>query len=341
MDHAIQNKAPRLLEIRSWLQTLSPRGVTSAELGRHFDLSRSGALKNLRSASDLWPEIYQDDSDKRWYIRPGVGQLLLSLNPEEAGVLHLATRLFSRMMPQLPVDTVKVLEKLSKASVSASPVMSELIGETASELAGKNRAASIEYQGFLKRIHLAMESHRALNILYEKKNGQQTNYSVLPLFLEPYGQGRSLYLCAYEYVRERYLSLKSERILDVRIENIYGLLGDDREGRHNQDIRELRGEMRRRLNCSWGIWGGPESSEEVELLFESSLARRVKESLWHSGQQLIDHPQGLLMRVSVTSPMEMYPWIRSWGPAVEILKPQWLRDRLIEDLEKTLRLYGY
>jgi predicted DNA-binding transcriptional regulator YafY len=53
----------------------------------------------------------------------------------------------------------------------------------------------------------------------------------------------------------------------------------------------------------------------------------VKESVWHPSQVITDLPGGgCVMTLQVGSPLEVTPWIRSWGPDVEVLEPDSLRN---------------
>jgi len=83
------------------------------------------------------------------------------------------------------------------------------------------------------------------------------------------------------------------------------------------------------LGSSWGVIWGEEI--QVKLKFSSEVTRRVKESIWHPSQTIEDSPNGsCLFTVKVGSTLEMTPWIRGWGPDVEVLEPESLR----QDFEK-------
>ncbi|MCX8062238.1 MAG: WYL domain-containing protein, partial [Anaerolineales bacterium] len=47
----------------------------------------------------------------------------------------------------------------------------------------------------------------------------------------------------------------------------------------------------------------------------------------------------LLWRAQIAEPTEMLPWIRGWGADVEVLAPDWLRERMREEAERTYKLY--
>ena len=72
------------------------------------------------------------------------------------------------------------------------------------------------------------------------------------------------------------------------------------------------------------MWG---EETEVKLKFSPQVTRRVKESVWHPSQTIEDLPGGgCVLIVRVGSVLEMTPWIRGWGPDVEVLEPEELRE---------------
>jgi predicted DNA-binding transcriptional regulator YafY len=79
------------------------------------------------------------------------------------------------------------------------------------------------------------------------------------------------------------------------------------------------------LASSWGIFTGDAIS--IVLKFSPHVTRRVKESVWHISQLIEDTPDdGCLLSLQVNSALEITPWIRSWGPDVEVIEPITLRD---------------
>lgn len=328
-------KALHLQQIREYLYRQSPRGVSSADMARILGLSRSGALKNLRSASELWPEIYQDEENRLWYFQSSSRLLEVSLTPGEARILHLATRLFARLMPRRLPESSSALHKLAEAAGSASAASAALMEESAEEMEERFRPVDSAYQGHLNRIYLALEEGHPLTLHYLRKNGEEAHFRILPLFFEPYGEGRSLYLCGRDLDKPRFLTLKTEHILEVRMASFLG-----KEGLFSQEERAaLRRELRQLLADSWGIWSGTGKRERVVLRFSEEVAGRVGETLWHPAQRLKKETNGLLWEAEISSPLEMYPWIRSWGQAVEVLEPQWLRERIRQDAEENYRKY--
>ena len=93
------------------------------------------------------------------------------------------------------------------------------------------------------------------------------------------------------------------------------------------------------LQHSWQIMTGDQPAEVV-LRFIPEAAAYVRERIWHASQALDAHPDGgLTLRLCIAEPREMLPWIRSWGPQVEVIAPEWLRERVAEDLRRGAQIY--
>lgn len=92
----------------------------------------------------------------------------------------------------------------------------------------------------------------------------------------------------------------------------------------------------------WGTWTENESGEleTVRLRVRAGPAERFRHNLFHESQQTKELPGGELEVIyRLTAAQEMIPWLMSWGDAIEVLEPAWLREQLIDNLQKTLRCY--
>jgi predicted DNA-binding transcriptional regulator YafY len=70
--------------------------------------------------------------------------------------------------------------------------------------------------------------------------------------------------------------------------------------------------------------------------------RRLKESTWHPLEQLTDLPDGgCLWEALVADWHEMLPWVRGWGPGVEVLTPPALRLQLVGESRELAETYGW
>ncbi len=138
---------------------------------------------------------------------------------------------------------------------------------------------------------------------------------VSPYCIEMTGVGYSVYLVGYAENAEiqKLETFKLNRIKEAEI------LDETFEIPPDLDINQ-------RLVSSWGIICGEDTP--VKIKFSPAVTSRVKETIWHPSQQIEDLPDGgCLVTLKVGSTLEMTPWLRGWGPDLEVLEPLELREQ--------------
>ncbi|MCB1088456.1 MAG: WYL domain-containing protein [Verrucomicrobiae bacterium] len=100
------------------------------------------------------------------------------------------------------------------------------------------------------------------------------------------------------------------------------------------------------LGGSFGVWHQPESNgkrQRIRLRFTGWAARLVSERRWHPSQEirwLGEKEETLEMILELSGFEEISRWILSWGPQVEVLEPEELRQATIHSLMTTQQIYG-
>jgi len=93
------------------------------------------------------------------------------------------------------------------------------------------------------------------------------------------------------------------------------------------------------LQNSFGIYQNRELFE-VELRFTPGRARWVKEEVWHEGQKEHIDDNGFLVRtIPVSHEAEIMMEILKHGAQVEVLEPEWLRDKVDAEIKAAVRNY--
>ncbi len=95
---------------------------------------------------------------------------------------------------------------------------------------------------------------------------------------------------------------------------------------------------------SWGVWNiddaetrGPET---VRIKVFKGPAERFNLVSFHGSQEVKMLPEGdAEVTFKVTGAEEMLPWLMSWGTAIQVLEPKWLKDQLLDNLNKIKELY--
>ena len=96
---------------------------------------------------------------------------------------------------------------------------------------------------------------------------------------------------------------------------------------------------------AWGVWTVDgdkcEPAETICLQVVKGIAERFRLVSFHDSQQVKMLPDGEAhVTFTVTGAKEMIPWLMSWGGAVTVLEPQWLKTALVESLKTALQKYN-
>lgn len=179
------------------------------------------------------------------------------------------------------------------------------------------KLVDLEELDVFEKIAIAWVTQKRIKIIYQSLNREQDKeWLVNPYFIEMTGVGYSTYLIGYGESTDRtgITTFKLNRIKEVNI------LDEDFDIPEEFNIEKL-------LGSSWGVmWG---ENTEVKLKFFPNVTRRVKETIWHQSQQIQDLPDGgCILTLQVGSTLEMTPWIRGWGPDVEVIEPVELREQI-------------
>ncbi len=100
------------------------------------------------------------------------------------------------------------------------------------------------------------------------------------------------------------------------------------------------------LGGSFGVWHSPADRggrHRIRLRFSGWAARIVSERRWHPSQQLrwIGKKEASLeMALELSGFEEISRWILSWGPQVEVLEPEILRNQVAANLGGALATYS-
>jgi proteasome accessory factor B len=92
----------------------------------------------------------------------------------------------------------------------------------------------------------------------------------------------------------------------------------------------------RYLAGAWGMLRG--DAVTVRVIFARSLARYIRERVWHASQKLRDLPDGRVeMTLSVADTLEVRRWILGFGVEAEVVEPDGLREGLRREAEALAR----
>ncbi|MFW5694813.1 MAG: helix-turn-helix transcriptional regulator [Alkalispirochaeta sp.] len=311
-----------------------PEGLLRVEIARRMGVHRSTVTRDIAELSITRPIVEADDRRVRMDRAGYVTAIHLSMFELEA--LHLAARLFARVMKFPFPHASAALRKLAEAQGRVSPRLSDWMRETADEIETfpvASAEVTTRYRTVIEQLGEAITDGRPVVAHYYSRNhGGIRPYRIYPLTLEPHHEGRAVHLVAWD------LSDAPVEFRTLKIERIHELDLQDPDPDFLSHIPLDR--IRPRLASAWGIWTSEKPVVPVVLHFSPAVASRVGETLWHDTQCLEHQSDGsLIWRAEIAEPQEMYPWIRGWGPDVEVLEPQSLRNTHREDFLRGVELY--
>jgi len=172
-----------------------------------------------------------------------------------------------------------------------------------------------EFLEIFEAVAIAWITQRQMKMEYLSLESETAKEWVVdPYFVEMTGIGYSMYVIghAIRAGKEGLITFKLDRIKGVEV------LETTFEVPAELEIEKL-------LASSWGVMWGDETC--IKLRFSPRVTRRVRESIWHPSQSIEDLPDGgCIMTLQVGSTLEITPWIRGWGPDVEVLEPEQFRN---------------
>lgn len=326
-------KNERILQIQEIIIN-HPDGITRSEIARRLQVDRSTIGRDIDWMSQRFSLIEDDDRklflDKRNFLSN------IQLTMFEMEALHLAAKLFQKVMKFPFPHGAALMRKLAHAQGKVSKAIADRMKDTAELIDRATPSLSIQYQRYqevIEKLGVAISEYRPVLIThFSQKRQSEDEYSLLPITLEPHPEGRSVHLIGWTYLEQNpfFRTLKIERISNLQ------LCEPDVHAYEAVPLEEIS----KKLGDAWSIWTSGNQTVEVVLFFSKAVAKRVGETQWHPSQELISNDDGsLVWKGRIAEPREMYPWIRSWGADVQIIEPGYLRDRHIAELELAVEIY--
>jgi proteasome accessory factor B len=311
-------RTSRLRRIEELL-LLTPNGLTAVELAERLSVDRRTVYRDLDFLSDqnvpLWQQTGRFGINRTRYLAP------VRLLFHESIALVLAGLLLSRTLDERNAHVAAALRKL--AVTLPQPLAAHLERAAHRIQAHSDRRTHV---AVLEAVAEGWGNGRKVKISYRSpRSGQLRERVIAPYALEPTASG--IYVIGHDDWANDIRTFKLERLEYAAVLDEPYTIPDDFDPEAH-------------IATGWGIMAGGEVVE-VSLRFTPAAAPHVRERQWHASQQLVSTPDGgCLLHVRVSEPVEMQPWIRSWGAQVEVLAPDWLRDRIAAELRQAAEQYS-
>lgn len=314
-------KAERLRALEERLLALARTGgATMAELARDLGVSRQTIWRDITALSKTTPMV-QDGP--RFWIDPVRYVTHTRFTVGESLMLYLAARRAVRQTSSAPPVMISALNKLTLAL--KGPTGDQLAAST--RLIEQERAADAGRVAVWETLIRAWIEQITVRIVYRSfKRKELRTYEYQPYLFEPVILSEGVYVVGYSLTHKAIRTLKVERIVRA------SLTTQPFERPDDLSIDDL-------LRHAWGIWYG-DTLTEVRLWFHPRVAQRVKETLWHPTQKITDRADGSVeWCAQLAGTQELVPWIRGWGPDVEVLAPPALREAIANDMRRAAAVY--
>ena len=313
----LANRTARLRQLEELL-LLAPHGLSAGELASKLLVNRRTIYRDIDFLSDQGVPLWQEDG--RFGLNRTRYLATIRLSYQEAMALVLAGLLLARTLDERNPNVIAALRRL--ATTLPDFPSAHLQRAAARVETYHNGSAQVTV---LETIAEGWGNSRKVRIAYRSpRSGEVRQRVIAPYALEPMASG--IYIICHDEWADAIRTFKLARLESAQLlDEPYTIPPDFDPEAH--------------LAGSWGIMSGEQESEVI-LRFTPGAKPFVVERQWHPSQNIQPTPDGgCLFQVQVSEPLEMQPWIRSWGAQVEVIAPTWLRERVANDLLLAADLY--
>lgn len=320
--NADHKKSLRLLEVR---RLLKGKPYSTKELAAALNTDQRTAQRYL---NDLQAVVVNPGERVPRYSLPDE-----KLKPVEALVTHSALRLLYHHTPGYNSVYIDALRKLAQLLPEAAQ---EIALKSTDELRlRKTKTKELDEGQALGEIAEAWFNRQLVEFLYRASSGSgQWRTNVLEVyFIEISRANLGFYVIGYERGYHKKLrTYKLNRMRQVK------RIGEPSA----YTITDF--DPRQYLSNAWGVVGSSGGQPvQVRLKFRKDAAYRIQEG-GYPNLSYQDTPDGSV-EVCITVgtnnnnfPLELLSWVQSWGPRVEVLEPEGLRERWLEEARQVATL---
>lgn len=328
MKTHVTTRAERLTVVEKMLFR-SPAGLRVVEIAKACEVDRRTIYRDLALLEEIGVPVYQKDG--RFFLNRDYYLATMRLNSHEAVTVLLAVRILSHLQDQENPYLVSLLRKLAD-------ILPTLPSEHTLTVAKRMAWANPVDRGYVAVLETVIRGwceRRAVK-LWDGKS----IYEFATYLLEPSPSG-AIYVVGRDLVSHKLYALKLRRVkraallkapYDVPAHfNVQRYLA---EPSNPSALHELENSA------------APEdtiSENNIELAFSEAMLDLLKRD--KTTREADGHVQRLsddryMLRLKVTDWQTLLPWIRSWGPLVEVVSPPELRQRLADDAAQLSAVYS-
>lgn len=320
MNMANSEKIIRLLKIISLIELR--QGASLKCLAEECDVSERTIYRDIATLSMGGMPIYFDNTTHRYRFTEKVFLKPLTFALDEAAALLQCTQAFVK-------EAIPLSQSLQRAQ---EKILACLPADRQRKVDEMRNVIDIKVTNYPYRvctdtfscIEQAVHEKRRLKVKYYTKSTED----LTERFLDPYiitFRGKAWYLVAYCHLRCAVKLFRIDRVKEISI------LPDTFAVPRNFSAAAY-------FDGSWFIEQG--EPMKVKLRFLPEAAKWIRDGQYHQSQRIIEEDGGsLVFEVTVNGSREITKWILSFGPDVEVLEPDTLRQEVAALIKEALRCY--
>jgi predicted DNA-binding transcriptional regulator YafY len=242
----------------------------------------------------------------------------VAFTTDELMALHFSRRLLE------PLKGTPMYEGIQSALQKIGAVVSLRVPSLRSSLDSGISVSSFGRKDYRKsgdilaKLMRGMRNHFTLEFEYKPPKREQAGHYRLDLYTLWY-QDHGLYVVGWDHDHVEYRVFAVERIGAVKATN------QRFEPRGDFNFHVLKNTAFR------FIWGEP---KQVRIRFSPDQAAYATERMWHVSQKVFKQEDGsVVLQFNVADLVEVKRWLIGWGAAAEVVEPQELADKIVEECQ--------
>ena len=319
-------QAVRLANIMRVQELLLGRGRWNVKsLAAELECSEKTVHRHLAVLEIAGVPWYYDSRHRCYHVRPGFKFPVVNLSPDELLGQAAAAAAAKAVGLGSGMDAKPATLKIAAAS---SQEVGDLLSdaEAVMDVLNLKLADHSRHQEMLRTVQWALIQGKQVTGQYMSPYQEKP----VKLALHPYRlcfAGQAWYLIARPVEEKQPKTYRVARFQSVRMIDVAA------QKPAKFDLGEYFGN-------AWGVYRGKESYA-VEIEFTKEAAILVTETRWHKTQEVKRQPDGrvtLCFRVDGLD--EILWWVLGWSGRAKVLKPEKLREMVLEKLRTAIEING-
>ena len=309
----------------------NPNGMSIDDLSKELHVSARTIQRDISCMKDagvgIDEEQNQSSGKKFLSIIFPTEDANIRLSYDEAVALYIGRQFLEPMMGSILWEAVNSgLEKIRKSLGTRALFFYDRLASKAlqTRVGWSNYNSKSQY---LDEILLGLEESHCVNIQYKSQDSPKSEiYSIDPYHILMH-KG-SIYIIGFSH--------KAKAIRHWKLDRVEDAVALRTEFKKPADF-----DISKYMEGSFGVIHFPtEKLQKVKIRFDESVARYVSEHVWSNSQKITSQPDGsVVLDMQLNNTVEVKNWIMSFGSHAEVLKPAFLRDEIVADLQAALKKY--